>query len=117
METSLNILVVGRHEDIMETVLRLIHSQPGWIAQGAIANEEAIEKFKKQSFNLVLLGGGVDQHSENMLKTEFGLINSNCKVIRHYGGGSGLLFNEIREAMNNRFLAPDNLESEPEIKI
>lgn len=94
-----SILVVGRNSQIMETVLRLIHTQQDWLAIGALSDESAIEKFQQQNFDLVLLGGGVEQSSEEILCAEFKKVNPGVKVIRHYGGGSGLLFNEIKEAL------------------
>jgi len=94
----MKILVIGRHPQIMETVLRLINSQPDWKAEGAITDTEAIEKFNP-TFNLVLIGGGVEESSERKFKAAFEKINPHIKMIRHYGGGSGLLFNEIEEAI------------------
>jgi hypothetical protein len=85
---------------VMETVLRLINGEPGWKAEGALTDTEAEMKFKASKFDLVLIGGGVEAISERNLKTEFEKINPQIKVVRHYGGGSGLLFNEIEEAMN-----------------
>ena len=95
---NLTILVIGRHAQIMETVLRLIHTQPNWQAVGALTDDEALQKFKEQHFNLVLIGGGVETDSEQKLAAAFQTIQPNIKIIRHYGGGSGLLFNEIQEA-------------------
>ncbi|MFM7430238.1 MAG: response regulator receiver protein [Flammeovirgaceae bacterium] len=94
----MKILVIGRHPQIMETVLRLINSQPEWKAEGEITDQEAIEKFNS-TFNLVLIGGGVEESSEKKLKAAFEKFNPRIKMIRHYGGGSGLLFNEIEEAI------------------
>jgi hypothetical protein len=94
----MKILVIGRHPQIMETVLRLINSQPTWRAEGAITDQEAIEKFNP-TFNLVLIGGGVEESSEKKLKAAFEKMNPHLKMIRHYGGGSGLLFNEIEETI------------------
>lgn len=96
-----NILVIGRHPQILETVLRLINTQQTWKAAGALTDYEAVEKFGKNNFDLVLIGGGVEEHSETILKNEFKKINPHIKMIRHYGGGSGLLFNEINEALLN----------------
>ncbi|MCX8491292.1 MAG: hypothetical protein ORN54_09520 [Cyclobacteriaceae bacterium] len=58
-----NILVIGRHLQIMETVLRLINAQPNWHTQGALTDSEAIEKFNSTIFNLVLIGGDVAKSS------------------------------------------------------
>lgn len=94
-----SILVIGRHPQIMETVLRLINTKSEWEAIGALTDNEAIEKFRENNFDLVLIGGGVEDDSEKNLKTEFEKVNPQIKMIRHYGGGSGLLFNEIQEAL------------------
>jgi hypothetical protein len=92
---SVTILVIGRNVQIMETILRLINRQPNWQAVGALTDEEALKLFPAQPFDLVLIGGGVDESSEQDLSIAFKKINPAIKIIRHYGGGSGLLFNEI----------------------
>lgn len=70
------------------------------IGVGALTDEQAIEKFQSQEFELVLFGGGVDENSENELRIIFETVNPKIKMVRHYGGGSGLLFNEITEAFS-----------------
>lgn len=95
-----HILVIGRHPQIMETVLRLINGQPKWKAEGALTDAKAKAKFENNNFDLVLIGGGVEEKSERDLSIVFKEKNPAVKIIRHYGGGSGLLFNEINEAMN-----------------
>jgi len=42
------ILVIGRNEEILEVVLRLINNNPAWTGTGACADEDAIEKFHRQ---------------------------------------------------------------------
>jgi DNA-binding NarL/FixJ family response regulator len=95
------ILVIGRHPQIMETVLRLLNREPGFEAQGALTDDEAKSKFQSNPFDLVLFGGGVEDSSESELRREFTRIHPSIKMIGHYGGGSGLLFNEIQEALQN----------------
>jgi hypothetical protein len=95
-----SILLIGRHPKIMETILRLINNQADMIGVGALTDEQAIEKFQSQEFELVLFGGGVDENSENELRIIFETVNPKIKMVRHYGGGSGLLFNEITEAFS-----------------
>lgn len=97
---KLNILVLGRHAQIMETVLRLINSQPEWKAEGVLTDAEAEIKFENGDFGLVLIGGGVEEKSERELTAIFKEKKPAVKIIQHYGGGSGLLFNEIEEATN-----------------
>ncbi len=99
MLSSIQVLVVGRHEEIMQTVLRLINSTPDWEAAGALEDEEAIELFQQRRFDLVLIGGGVEPESEAKLRAIFSFQNPLVKIIQHFGGGGGLLFAEIRAAL------------------
>lgn len=96
------ILVIGRHPQILETVLRLINQNENWNAVGALTDEEAIELFHKYSFDIVLLGGGIEEASEKKLRSLFTFQEPGIIIIQHYGGGSGLLANEIREALDKK---------------
>ncbi len=97
---KIKILVIGRHAPIMETILRLINTQTEYEAFGAITDDEALTLFNQHEFQLVLIGGGVEETSEQKLKTIFERVNPKIKMIRHFGGGSGLLFNELKEALS-----------------
>jgi len=101
MTSTLHILVVGRHPDIMPVVLRLINQHAGWESTGAMTDEEAMEQFQQQSFNLVLLSSGVPEESERELRAFFQSQQPSVPVIQHYGGGSGLLENEILAALTH----------------
>lgn len=93
------ILVIGRHEQIMQTVLKLINEMVDYHAIGCLKDNEAIDLLKVNSIDLLLIGGGVEAQSELKLRN---FVEENClstKVIQHFGGGSGLLFNELREAL------------------
>jgi DNA-binding NtrC family response regulator len=94
------ILVIGRHPDILQTVIRLVNNNPAWNAVGCITDEEAISTFDKQEFALVLLGGGIEEASEEVLCAHFRANNPGIKIVQHYGGGSGLLSAEIHEALS-----------------
>lgn len=66
METT-NILYIGRHLEILATVVRLINSNNNWNGIGAMNDEEAKEIFKKRDFSIVLLGSGIQRESETNL--------------------------------------------------
>lgn len=100
MET-INILYTGRHPEILETVVRLINANPNWSGYGAGTDEEAIAIFSKIDFALVLLGCGIPKESEDLLRDSFAAHNPQCKIVQHYGGGSGLLSNEILGALHS----------------
>ena len=98
----INILYIGRHQEILETVVRLINANENWFGAGAETDETAMDLFSTIHFHLVLLGCGIEEESEEKLRHFFQETNSNCKIVQHYGGGSGLLKNEIQSAIENR---------------
>jgi DNA-binding NarL/FixJ family response regulator len=97
-----NILVIGRHEEILETVLRIIRKSEDWTAQGTLTDEKAITLFGDQKFDIVLLCGGITEESEAQLRSAFTQKDPAIIIIQHYGGGSGLLSNEIIYALSQR---------------
>lgn len=98
----LNILYIGRHPEILETVVRLINSNEDWFGVGAETDETAMDLFEKIKFQIVLLGCGIEEESEEKLRKFFQEKNSDCLIVQHYGGGSGLLKNEILYALENK---------------
>lgn len=100
MET-INILYIGRHPEILETVIRLINANENWIGIGVMNDEEAKEIFLKKNFSIVLLGSGIQEESEADLSAFFKNKNPNISIVQHYGGGSGLLKSEILLALEN----------------
>ena len=99
---KIQILVIGRHPEILQTVIRLVNNNPEWNATGCDSDEEAIATFTRRPFRLVLLGGGVEKESEDKLCNTFRSINPQITIVQHYGGGSGLLSAEIYEALDGR---------------
>ncbi|SHM48066.1 hypothetical protein SAMN05444266_108224 [Chitinophaga jiangningensis] len=93
-KSSLNLLAIGYHPEIMQVVHRLINSHNGW--NGTIANslEQAATLLHSNNYDGILLCAGVNEADEAQVRN----IASNARIIRHYGGGSGLLENEIRIA-------------------
>ncbi|HTI59223.1 hypothetical protein [Mucilaginibacter sp.] len=89
------ILVVGRNEQILNTIERLINNNPKWQATACLTDEEAIKVCDKQPFDLVLIGGGVDEASEANLRKSITERHPGTPIIQHFGGGSGLLATEI----------------------
>ncbi len=94
--------MVGRHPEIMQTVLELINKTDEWEATGALSDETAIELFQKRRYDVVLIGGGVETESEAKLRAIFSFQNPLIRIILHYGGGSGLLFAEIKNALKKQ---------------
>ena len=100
--STIQILVIGRHPEIMETILRLINNKPGWEGTAALTNEEAISAFQEKEFDIVLLGAGIPPAETEHLRQFFNTHKPNIPVIQHYGGGSGLLYAEVLQAVNKQ---------------
>jgi DNA-binding NtrC family response regulator len=109
---KVQILVICHHEEILQTILRLINNNEKWQAVGTADDEKAVELFHQHQFNLVLLGSGISDEAENKLRKIFTHQNPQIKIIQHFGGGSGLLSNEIEAALtdnkNGNFNVIDN---------
>jgi hypothetical protein len=98
----MEILVIGRHPEILQTVIRLVNNNPEWNATGVTTDDEAVLTFGLHPFKMVLLGGGIEKESEDRLCAAFKALNPDIIIVQHYGGGSGLLTAEIYQALNNR---------------
>ena len=94
------ILAIGRHAEILQTVVRLVNNNPEWNATGVGTDDEAILAFSAQTYKLVLLGGGIEKESEDRLCAAFRALKPDIIIVQHYGGGSGLLTAEIYQALN-----------------
>ena len=93
------ILVIGTHAEILKTILRLLNNRQGWCGTGVGSVEEAIAFFTTKEFNLVLLGAGISEDDEQRLRTRLSSLNPAIIFVRHYGGGSGLLYAEVMQAL------------------
>jgi DNA-binding NarL/FixJ family response regulator len=96
---KIEILVICRHEGILQTIVRLINNNPDWNATGTITEAEAVKAFGRKPFKLILLGSGIEKASEDKLYNAFRAINPDIAIVQHYGGGSGLLSAEIYQAL------------------
>ncbi|TDE04835.1 hypothetical protein [Flavobacterium sandaracinum] len=101
MMETIHILYIGRHLEILETVIRLINANENWNGVGVMNDEEAKDVFLRKDFSLVLLGSGIQEESETELCAFFKNIYPNISIVQHYGGGSGLLKSEILLALEN----------------
>ena len=98
------ILVYGAQKEILNTVIRLINQRDEWFAEGSTSEERVIELFYRTQFDLVLFGGGISEQSEKKLRALFQLNNEDILIVQHYGGGSGLLYNELESAFEAKKL-------------
>jgi len=97
--SKIQILIIGRHPEILQTVVRLVNNNPDWECTGVITDEEAFAAFAAKPYRLVLLCNGVTPESEEKLRRVFRQHDPGIIIVQHYGGGSGLLSAEIRQAL------------------
>lgn len=90
---KIEILVVGKHPEIIKTIGRLLNGK-GWNGTLAFSADEAIKHARSIPFNLVLLGAGLSEDETRPLRQHF-----TVPVVQHYGGGSGLLYAEVYQAL------------------
>lgn len=95
------ILIIGTHADIVKTIVRLINNREDWNGTGVLSAAEAISAFEATPFKVVLFGGGITEQEEQELTAKFTTRHASVICIRHYGGGSGLLYGEIQQALLN----------------
>lgn len=92
---KLSFLVVGKNQEILDTLKRIIENNDGWLAE--LRNDEltCYEYLEMHPVDIILLSSGLDDAFEKDLKEYIYSSNKGTKVIDHYGGGSGLLKNEV----------------------
>lgn len=93
------ILIVGTNTSIMATIARLIDREGKWLATIANSMEEACAICFSKNFGLILIGAGLSEQEEQQLKLYVATVKPNLPIVKHYGGGSGLLFAEIYQAL------------------
>jgi hypothetical protein len=96
-----DILVFGKHPEILAVVLRLIQGSGEYSARGTTDEKELLIMAGNQPPDLLLLGGGVSKEEEEFLRSRFFTSFPQTRIFQHFGGGSGLLFAEIKEALAN----------------
>ena len=101
IKPSLNILVIGKDPEILKVVLRLLndYQQAHYHAVGSTDPDQARELFAGGDIGLVLMTNGIDATLDASLRQAFLSRKPNTRILQHYGGGSGLLFAEIAQAM------------------
>jgi uroporphyrinogen-III synthase len=77
----------------------VINANENWFAIGASTDSEAQKLFKEYKIEVVLLGPGITNDSESILRSFFSKESPKAVVVQHYGGGSGLLMSEINLAL------------------
>jgi hypothetical protein len=99
-----NILVIGRDPEILKVVLRLLneHQPANYHAIGSTDPEQGRSLFADTDIDLVLITNGIDVTLDASLRDDFLTRRPGVRILQHFGGGSGLLFAEIGEALGSK---------------
>jgi hypothetical protein len=97
----LNILVIGIDPEILKVVLRLLndYKEANYHAIGTTDPYQARTLFADSDIDLVLITNGIDATLDASLREEFLSRRPDIRILQHFGGGSGLLFAEIAQAL------------------
>ncbi|MDQ8004718.1 MAG: hypothetical protein REI64_07960 [Pedobacter sp.] len=94
-----NILIVCTNQPIAATIARLIDKMEDWQASVALSLNDALEHCYAKTYDVILIGSGIGQEHEDVLKLHIEKLKTETPIVKHYGGGSGLLYAEIYQAL------------------
>lgn len=97
-----NILIVCTNQPIAATIARLIDKIENWQASVALSLNDALEHCYAKPYDLILIGSGISQDHEDVLALNMEKLGHKTPIVKHYGGGSGLLYAEIYQALPNK---------------
>ncbi|MDR2274673.1 MAG: hypothetical protein LBF27_27445 [Sphingobacterium sp.] len=102
---NLGIVVFGKNNEILHTLKRIIENNIGW--QAVIQQDLSIckEFLSNHPNDILLLSSGLSVQEETEITDHLAQLDYPIGLIKHYGGGSGLLKNEIYSLFPN--LIPD----------
>ncbi|WP_449386915.1 hypothetical protein [Chryseobacterium lineare] len=92
---TLNFLVIGKNQEILDTLKRVIENNDGWKAYIQTDENASYNDIQNKQLDIVLLSSGLEEQFEKDIKEFCEKLDKNIKIIDHYGGGSGLLKNEV----------------------
>lgn len=98
---KIEILIVGTNEPIMRTIARLIDNDGKWLATIAFSMEEALKICLEKEFSLALICAGLQPNEEIALNEKLNQLRPKLAIVKHYGGGSGLLYAEIYQGLQS----------------
>ncbi len=98
---TLNFLVIGKNQEILDVLKRIIENNEGWKAEIRTDESSSYTYIKENQVDIVLLSSGLEDRVEKEIKAFCGNSDKEVKVIDHYGGGSGLLKNEVYSLFPN----------------
>lgn len=99
---KIQILAIGRDPLLLQKLSSFMNGNPKWESTATVDDETAIEIFHQRKFDIVLLIDEIEGQSDQKLHSLFSFNNPDLIFIKHVGDSTGLLANEIQEALDKR---------------
>lgn len=99
---KIQILAIGRDPLLLQKLSSFMNENPKWESTATVDDETAIEIFHQRKFDIVLLIDEIEGQSDQKLHSLFSFNNPDLIFIKHVGDSTGLLANEIQEALDKR---------------
>ncbi|MCH2044096.1 MAG: hypothetical protein MK212_08125 [Saprospiraceae bacterium] len=100
MKNPIKILVYSKNPATLNIILRLINKEGNWEGEGVTNEVEVFEKCHETPYQILLLGSGISSISEQRVRSMLAIQRPGIRIVQHYGGGSGLLANEIMHTLS-----------------
>jgi hypothetical protein len=95
-----HILILGRHSGMMQNVIAFLNSNGFSNSKGVLTNEDVKTELLTYQYQILIIGGGVDNGTRQMIKQLIAEKNINTKVVEHFGNPATLI-GEIKMLLNN----------------
>src|ERR1044072_1427807 len=102
MEQPIKVLAIGRNEEIMTVLHRLLNAKEQRTGVTVTTDAEAVAACQQGTFDIILFCAGVTPQEAAALTAKLRALQPRAVITRHFGGGSGLLENEIQNALAQR---------------
>jgi hypothetical protein len=97
MQTN-NILILGRHSIMMQTVISLLLQYGFGNTKGVLTNEEVINELLTRKNHVLVIGGGVDVETRKLIQQVIAENRIQTKIAAHFGNPATLI-DEIKQLL------------------
>lgn len=95
---AMSILILGRNAGMMQQVLAFLQQEGFANTKGVLSNEEVQTALLTRQYNVLIIGGGVDTETRNMIKQLIADKRIDIKLVEHFGNPATLVA-EIKTAV------------------
>ena len=93
-----NVLILSVDVEIAHVIHRLVNGYKGFKGKTINSLDQLLPAIHESAFDILLLGAGFTTAQETEIKAIASHHAPGLKVIEHFGGGSGLLLEELHRA-------------------